>query len=116
MTEETLFTKIIKGDIPADIVYEDEYCYAIKDIAPQAPTHLLIIPKKPIPRLVDATPEDKALLGHMMLVIGDIANKIGIGEAFRVVINNGAGVGQTVFHLHLHLLGNKEFSEGSLGF
>ena len=116
MSEETLFTKIINGDIPADIVYEDEYCFAIRDIAPKAPTHLLVIPRKPIPRLVDASPEDKALLGHLMLAVGDIAKQAGVGEAFRVVINNGAAVGQTVFHLHLHILGNKTFSEDSLGF
>ena len=116
MSEETLFTKIISGDIPADIVYEDEHCFAIKDIAPKAPTHLLVIPKKPIPRLVDATPEDKALLGHLMLAVGEIAKKAGVDEAFRVIINNGEGVGQTVFHLHLHILGNKAFSEDSLGF
>ena len=116
MSEETLFTKIMNGDIPADIVYEDEHCIAIKDIAPKAPTHLLVIPRKPIPRLVDASAEDKALLGHLMLAVGDIAKKVGIDEAFRVVINNGADVGQTVFHLHLHILGNKTFSEDSLGF
>ncbi|MDX2464862.1 MAG: histidine triad nucleotide-binding protein [Porticoccus sp.] len=116
MSEETLFTKIMNGDIPADIVYEDEYCIAIKDIAPKAPTHLLVIPRKPIPRLVDASLEDKALLGHLMLAVGDIAKKAGVDEAFRVVINNGAGVGQTVFHLHLHILGNKTFSEDNLGF
>jgi histidine triad (HIT) family protein len=116
MSEETLFTKIINGDIPADIVYEDEHCFAIKDIAPKAPTHLLVIPKKPIPRLVDASAEDKALLGHMMLMVGEIAKKAGVDEAFRVIINNGEGVGQTVFHLHLHILGNKKFSEDSLGF
>lgn len=116
MSEETLFTKIMNGDIPADIVYEDEHCIAIKDIAPKAPTHLLVIPRKPIPRLVEASAEDKALLGHLMLAVGDIAKKAGIDEAFRVVINNGADVGQTVFHLHLHILGNKTFSEDSLGF
>jgi histidine triad (HIT) family protein len=116
MSEETLFTKIINGDIPADIVYEDEHCFAIKDIAPKAPTHLLVIPKKPIPRLVDAIPEDKALLGHLMLAVGKIAKKVGVDEAFRVIINNGEGVGQTVFHLHLHILANKVFSEDSLGF
>jgi histidine triad (HIT) family protein len=116
MSEETLFTKIINGDIPADIVYEDEHCFAIKDIAPKAPTHLLVIPKKPIPRLVDASAEDKALLGHMMLIVGEIAKKAGVDEAFRVIINNGEGVGQTVLHLHLHILGNKKFSEDSLGF
>lgn len=116
MSEETLFTKIINGDIPADIVYEDEHCFAIKDIAPKAPTHLLVISKKPIPRLVDASAEDKALLGHMMIIVGEIAKKAGVDEAFRVIINNGEGVGQTVFHLHLHILGNKKFSEDSLGF
>lgn len=116
MSEETLFTKIINGDIPADIVYEDEHCFAIKDIAPKAPTHLLVIPKKPIPRLVDASAEDKALLGHMMLIVGEIAKKAGVDEAFRAIINNGEGVGQTVLHLHLHVLGNKKFSEDSLGF
>lgn len=116
MSEETLFTKIINGDIPADIVYEDEHCFAIKDIAPKAPTHLLVIPKKPIPRLVDASVEDKALLGHMMLMVGEVAKKAGVDEAFRVIINNGEGVGQTVFHLHLHILGNKKFSEDSLSF
>lgn len=116
MSEETLFTKIINGDIPAEIVYEDEHCFAIRDIAPKAPTHLLVIPRKPIPRLVDASSEDKALLGHLMLAVGDIAKQAGVDEAFRVVINNGAGVGQTVFHLHLHILGNKTFSEDSLGF
>jgi histidine triad (HIT) family protein len=116
MSEETLFTKIINGDIPADIVYEDEHCFAIKDIAPKAPTHLLVIPKKPIPRLVDASAKDKALLGHMMLMVGEIAKKAGVDEAFRVIINNGEGVGQTVFHLHLHILGKKKFSEDSLGF
>jgi histidine triad (HIT) family protein len=116
MSEETLFTKIINGDIPADIVYEDEHCFAIRDIAPKAPTHLLVIPRKPIPRLVDASAEDKELLGHMMLMVGEIAKKAGVDEAFRVIINNGEGVGQTVFHLHLHILGNKTFSEDSLGF
>ncbi len=116
MSEETLFTKIINGDIPAEIVYEDEYCFAIRDIAPKAPTHLLVIPRKPIPRLVDASPEDKALLGHIMLAVGEIAKQAGVDEAFRVIINNGAGVGQTVFHLHLHILGNKKYSEDSLGF
>ncbi len=115
MSEETLFTKIINGDIPTDKVYEDDQCICIKDISPQAPTHVLIIPRKPIPRLVEATEEDKALLGHIMLKVGDIARQLGIDEAFRVVINNGEAAGQTVFHLHLHILANKTFSEGSLG-
>ena len=116
MSEQTLFTKIINREIPADIVYEDDHCIAIKDIAPQAPTHLLVIPKKPIPRLVDATEEDKSLLGHLMLAVAEIARQAGVGEAFRLIANNGAGAGQTVFHLHLHILASKEFSEAQLGF
>lgn len=115
MSEETIFSKIINGDIPADIVYQDELCICIKDISPQAPTHVLVIPKKPIPRLVDACEEDKALLGHLMLSVGKIAEQLGVQDAFRVVINNGEAAGQTVFHLHLHILANKTFSEGSLG-
>jgi histidine triad (HIT) family protein len=113
---ETLFTKIINRELPSDIVYEDEHCIAIKDIAPKAPTHLLVIPKKAIPRLVDASEEDKALLGHVMLAVGDIARQAGVEDAFRVIVNNGADVGQTVFHLHLHILAGKTFSEAQLGF
>jgi histidine triad (HIT) family protein len=111
MTTETIFTKIINGDIPADKLYEDEECICIRDISPQAPTHLLVIPRKPIPRLVDATDSDKALLGHLMLKVGGIAKQVGVDEAFRVIINNGANAGQTVFHLHLHVLAGKPFSE-----
>lgn len=112
MTEETIFSKIINGDIPSDKLYEDEYCICIRDIVPQAPTHLLVIPRKPIPRLVDATEEDKALLGHLLLSVGDIARQSGVDEAFRVIINNGANAGQTVFHLHLHILAGQTFKEG----
>lgn len=112
MAEETLFSRIINGDIPSDILYEDEHCICIKDIAPQAPTHLLVIPRKPIPRLVDATQEDKSLLGHLMLSVGDITRQLGIDDAFRVIINNGANAGQTVFHLHLHILAGQTFKEG----
>ena len=116
MTEETLFSKIIKGEIPADIIYEDEHCIAIKDIAPKAPVHLLVIPRKIIPRIIDAEAEDQALLGHLMLAAGKIAEEAGVGDAFRLIVNNGAGAGQTVFHLHIHILGGKNFSESSLGF
>jgi histidine triad (HIT) family protein len=116
MTDKTLFEKIINGDICADIVYEDEQCIAIKDIAPQAPTHLLVIPKKAIPMLANAAPVDEGLLGHLLLVASDIAKKAGISEAYRIVINNGAEAGQTIFHLHLHLLGNKKFLESNLSF
>lgn len=111
---DSIFTKIINGDIPADILYEDEYCVCINDIQPQAPTHVLVIPRKPIPRLADAGAEDKALLGHLMLSVGDIARKLGVDEAFRVCINNGEAAGQTVFHLHIHILAGKTFKENSL--
>lgn len=112
----TIFSKIINGEIPTDFVYQDEHCVCIRDIAPQAPTHLLIIPRKPIAKLAEAQADDQALLGHLLLVAGEIARKIGVADAFRLVINNGASAGQTVFHLHLHLLANKKFDEGSLGF
>ena len=114
MTTETLFTKIIKSDIPTTKVYEDDLCIAINDIAPRAPVHILVIPKKPIPRLVDASQEDKALMGHLMWVAGEIARQKGVADAFRLVVNNGKGAGQTVFHLHLHILGGASFSDRSL--
>lgn len=112
--EPSIFTKIINGDIPSDILYQDDDCICIKDIQPQAPVHLLVIPKKPIPRLVDATEEDKSLLGHLMLKVGHIAKQCGVEEAFRVVINNGEEAGQTVFHLHIHILADKKFEENTL--
>ena len=114
MTEKSIFSKIMDGEIPADIVYEDSDCIAINDISPKAPVHVLIIPRHPIPRLADATDKDKALLGKLMLKVGDIARQLGVDEAFRLVVNNGEGAGQTVFHLHLHLLANKKFDEKNL--
>lgn len=111
---ETIFSKIIKGDIPASKIYEDEHCIAINDISPRAPIHILVIPRKAIPRLVDASAEDKALMGHLMWVAGEIARQKGISDAFRLVVNNGKGAGQTVFHLHLHILGGTAFSDKSL--
>lgn len=113
--EKTLFTRIIEGELPAEKVYEDDQALVIKDINPQAPTHLLIISKAPIPRLVDAQASQQALLGHLLLVAGKVTRQLGIDDAFRLVINNGAEAGQTVFHLHLHILANKAFAEGSLG-
>lgn len=115
MVEETIFTKIINGDIPADVVYRDDACICIKDIAPKAPTHLLLIPIKPIPKLADATEEDQNILSHLLLKVGDITRELGIDKAFRVVINNGEEAGQTVFHLHLHILANKRYREDDLG-
>ena len=103
----TLFEKIINKEIPADIIYEDDISIVIKDISPQAPTHLLIIPKKVIPKLSDATAEDQNILGHLMLIAGKIADDLGLDETFRLVVNNGAKAGQSVFHLHLHLLSGR---------
>lgn len=105
----TIFSKIIQREIPADIVYEDELCLAFRDVNPQAPTHVLLIPKKEIPRLVDATADDAALLGHLMLTANKIARQLGVGDAFRLAVNNGADAGQSVFHLHLHLLAGRPF-------
>ncbi len=105
----TIFTKIINREIPADIVYEDDLCLAFRDVNPQAPTHVLLIPKKEIPRLVDAMPEDQALLGHLMITANKIAQQLGVGDAFRLAVNNGADAGQSVFHLHLHLLAGRAF-------
>lgn len=103
----TLFSKIISRAIPADIVYEDQHCLAFRDINPQAPTHVLLVPKQEIPRLADANLEDQALLGHLLLAAGKVARQLGVGDAFRLVVNNGEDAGQTVFHLHLHLLAGR---------
>lgn len=111
---DTLFTKIINREIPAEILFEDDQCICIKDINPQTPVHVLLIPKVEIPRLVDANAEHQALLGHLLLTAGKVAAQLGVGEAFRLLINNGEGAGQTVFHLHMHILGGTEFTEGQL--
>lgn len=116
MSQDTLFTKIINREIPAEFIYEDEHCVCIKDIAPKAPIHLLVIPKKPIAKLAESTAEDQSLLGHLMLAVGEITRQLGVEDAFRVIVNNGEKAGQTVFHLHLHILANKAFSEENLGF
>jgi histidine triad (HIT) family protein len=106
-SDPTIFSKIINKEIPANIVYEDDLCLAFKDIMPCAPVHILVIPKKPIPRLCDATQEDKVLLGHLNLVAHQVANDAGIGDAFRLVVNNGEGACQSVFHLHYHVIGGR---------
>ena len=111
---DTIFGKIISGEIPSEFLYEDEHCIAINDINPQAPVHVLVIPKQSIPRLVDAQLNDQALLGHLMLVAGKLAQQLGVGDAFRLVVNNGAEAGQTVFHLHLHIIGGRAFAEGRM--
>jgi len=111
---ETIFGKIISGEIPSEFLYEDEHCIAINDVSPQAPVHVLVIPKKGIPRLVDAQPEDQALLGHLLLAAGKVAEQLGVADAFRLIINNGSGAGQTVFHLHLHIIAGRDFAEGHM--
>lgn len=107
----TLFEKIIARDLPADIVYEDDDALAFHDISPQAPTHILVIPKKPIPRVGEADPEDQSLLGHLLLVAGKVADELGVNdpaEGFRLVINNGKNGGEAVPHLHIHLLSGRQ--------
>ncbi|MEM7792791.1 MAG: histidine triad nucleotide-binding protein [Verrucomicrobiota bacterium] len=103
----TLFQKIIAREIPAKIEYEDDLCIVIHDIDPQAPTHCLVIPKKPIPRVGEAKEEDKALLGHLLSVAGNVARSLYLENGFRVVINNGPDGGETVPHMHVHLLGGR---------
>jgi len=107
---DTLFTRIIQREIPADIVFEDELCLAFRDINPQAPVHILVVPKTPLPRLVDAGAGDQTMLGHLLLTASQIAMEQGIADAFRLVVNNGAAAGQSVFHLHVHILGGRSFT------
>ncbi|MBW4651178.1 MAG: histidine triad nucleotide-binding protein [Kastovskya adunca ATA6-11-RM4] len=104
---ETIFSKIIRKEIPADIVYEDDLALAFKDINPQAPVHILVIPKKTIVQLATAESDDHAVLGHLLLTAKRVAEEAGLSNGYRVVINNGADGGQTVDHLHLHILGGR---------
>jgi histidine triad (HIT) family protein len=106
---DTLFTKIINRQIPAEIVYEDDQCVAFNDVNPQAPVHILLVPRKPVDMLSNATIEDQALLGHMLLAAGKIARQLKIDGAFRLVINNGKEGGQAVFHVHMHILAGRKF-------
>jgi histidine triad (HIT) family protein len=111
---DTIFGKIIRGEIPAEILYQDDLCIAFNDIAPQAPVHILIIPKKSITQINQAQEEDKNMLGHLLLTAKKIAEDQGIAEGYRLVINNGESGGQSVFHLHLHLIGGKKLGWPSL--
>ena len=105
----TIFGKILRGEIPSDRVYEDDQCIAFRDINPGAPTHILVIPRKEIARLDLMDEADEPLVGHLMRVATRVARKEGL-EGFRVVVNNGAAAGQTVFHLHLHVIGGRPLS------
>ena len=109
-TKDTLFSKIIRREIPADIIYEDDLALAFKDINPQAPVHILVIPKQPIPKLADAESQDHALMGHLLLTVKRVAELAGLSNGYRVVINTGADGGQTVDHLHLHILGGRHLA------
>jgi histidine triad (HIT) family protein len=108
---KTLFEKIIAREIPSQIVYEDDFVFAFKDITPQAPTHVLIVPKKPIPRIAEATATDHQTLGHLLLKAAEVAEKLGLKQTgYRLVINNGTDGGETVPHLHCHILGGRKLA------
>ncbi len=108
--EKTIFKKIIDKELPADIVYEDELCLAFRDISPQAPTHVLVIPKREIPSVADLEDSDAELAGHLLLVARDLARQLELDGGFRLVVNNGPEAGQTVDHLHVHLLGGRNLT------
>ena len=107
---KTLFEKIVAREIPAHIVFEDELVLAIRDIQPQAPTPVLIFPKRPVPRLAEATPDDHKLLGHLLLKAAEVAKQLDLNNGYRLVINNGADGGETVPHLHVHILGGRHLA------
>lgn len=107
MKEKTIFRRIIDREIPADIVHEDELCLAFRDVAPQAPTHVLVIPKREIASLADASTNDAPLLGHLLDVARRLAEKLKLEGGYRVVINSGPDAGQSVDHLHLHLIAGR---------
>ena len=109
MSDDCIFCKIGGGEIPAKLVYQDAELFAFEDIAPQAPAHILICPRKHVVSLTDATAEDAALLGRALLVAAQLARERGLTGGYRTVVNNGSGAGQSVFHLHVHLLGGREF-------
>ncbi len=110
MAEKTIFKRIIDGEIPARIVYDDDLCLAFHDINPQSPTHVIVIPKKEISSLADATDEDAQILGHLVLTIRKLAEQLNLDDGYRVVVNCGAHAGQSVDHLHFHLLGGRPMS------
>ncbi len=104
---DTIFGKIIRREIPANIVYEDDLALAFTDVNPASPSHILVIPKKPIPKIEEATLEDQQLLGHLLLTAQKVAKQAGLTNGYRLVINNGDDGGQTVYHLHIHILGGR---------
>ena len=110
--QDCLFCKIINGTAAADVVFQDNRCVVIRDISPQAPTHVLVMPREHLESLDDATQKDEMLLGHLMRVAAKVANEHGLSDSggYRTVINTGSGAGQSVFHLHLHVLGGREMT------
>lgn len=110
MSEKTIFKRIIDGEIPADIVHEDEQCLAFRDVNPQAPVHVLVIPKREIASIDALSDDDAPLLAHLWLTIRDLAAKLELSEGYRVVVNCGPYGGQSVDHLHFHLLGKRELA------
>ena len=110
MTEKTVFQKIIDREIPAKIVYEDDLCLAFEDIQPQAPVHVILIPKREVVSIDDLSEADRNLAGHLLLAVGTIAAKLGLSDGYRLVTNCGRSAGQEVMHLHFHLLGGRGFT------
>lgn len=108
MSRKTIFARIIDREVPADIIYEDDLCLAFRDVSPQAPMHVLVIPKKPVASLADLSEEDAALAGHLVLVLGQLARQLGLSGGYRMVANCGPDGGQSVDHLHFHLLGGRQ--------
>ena len=109
MTKATIFDRILSGEIPCDEVYSDEHCLAFRDIQPQAPSHIILIPRRAIKNMREVKVEDAEILGHLLLVSSKIASKEGL-ESWRTVINTGSEAGQTIFHLHLHIIGGRSLS------
>ncbi|XP_020365954.1 uncharacterized HIT-like protein Synpcc7942_1390 isoform X1 [Rhincodon typus] len=104
----TLFSKIIDKSLPADVIYEDDQCMSFRDVNPQGPVHFLVIPKIPIPRMSETADDDKELLGHLLIVAKDLAKKEGLTDGYRVVINDGKNGAQSVYHLHIHVIGGRQ--------
>ncbi|MGY8767766.1 MAG: histidine triad nucleotide-binding protein [Pirellulales bacterium] len=111
MSEKTIFKKIIDGEIPADVIYEDDKCMVFRDINAQAPTHVLVIPKKEIASIDDIADEDAQLMGHLWIVVRDVAKQLGLTGGYRVIVNCKEDGGQEVPHIHLHILGGKRIGK-----
>ncbi|XP_052084577.1 adenosine 5'-monophosphoramidase HINT1-like isoform X1 [Mytilus californianus] len=105
---DTIFGKIVRGEIPTKFIYEDEQCVAFNDISAQAPTHFLVVPKKPVVKLSDAEDADEQLLGHLLIVARKVAKDVGLADGFRITINDGVKGGQSVYHLHVHVMGGRQ--------